>query len=436
MELFIAFGVFIAAMITAVITGYSMIIALLIGLAAFLAVGKYRGFTLKSMAEMSKKGVADSIVVIEVMLVIGALTSVWRASGTITIFVYYGMKIIMPPIFLIVTFVLACLLSYAIGTSFGIAGTVGVIFMALARSGGVNPVVAAGVIMSGIYFGDRCSPASSSANMVAGITDTKIYDNVKVMFKTALLPLIISLAVYSVISVLNPISHVDENMISSFEKEFVISPWAFVPALMMIALPLFKVGVLKAMAVSIASGIIVSCIVQKIDFLEVLKICVMGYEAEGNGIGEILNGGGIVSMIEIAGILIISGTYSGIFNGTGMLLSLQDKLGKACSKIGRFGVMVCMSIAISAIFCNQTIGTLMCCDLMKQPYLSGGGTKEELAIDMENSVILVACFIPWSIGCSVPLTLLGADFTSLPFAVFMYLVPLCYLFTKKKWFNN
>lgn len=436
MELFIAFGVFIAAMITAVITGYSMIIALLIGLVAFLAVGKYRGFTLKSMAEMSKKGVADSIVVIEVMLVIGALTAVWRASGTITIFVYYGMKIIMPPIFLIVTFVLACLLSYAIGTSFGIAGTVGVIFMALARSGGVNPVVAAGVIMSGIYFGDRCSPASSSANMVAGITDTKIYDNVKVMFKTALLPLIISLAVYSVISVLNPISHVDENMISSFEKEFVISPWAFVPALMMIALPLFKVGVLKAMAVSIASGIIVSCIVQKIDFLEVLKICVMGYEAEENGIGEILNGGGIVSMIEIAGILIISGTYSGIFNGTGMLLSLQDKLGKACSKIGRFGVMVCMSIAISAIFCNQTIGTLMCCDLMKQPYLSGGGTKEELAIDMENSVILVACFIPWSIGCSVPLTLLGADFTSLPFAVFMYLVPLCYLFTKKKWFNN
>ena len=436
MELFIAFGVFIAAMITAVVTGYSMIIALLIGLAAFLAVGKYRGFTLKSMAEMSKKGIVDSIVVIEVMLVIGALTAVWRASGTITIFVYYGMKIIMPPIFLIVTFVLACLLSYAIGTSFGIAGTVGVIFMALARSGGVDPVVAAGVIMSGIYFGDRCSPASSSANMVAGVTETKIYDNVKVMFKTALLPLIISLVIYSVLSVLNPISHVDKDMVSSFENEFVISPWAFVPAVIMIALPLFKVGVLKAMAASIASGILVACIVQKMAITEVLKICFVGYKADGGGIGAILNGGGIVSMVEIVGILIISGTYSGIFNGTGMLLSLQDKLGKACSKIGRFGVMVCMSIGISAIFCNQTIGTLMCCDLMKQPYLDGGGTKEELAIDMENSVILIACFISWSIGCSVPLALLGADFTSLPFAVFMYLVPICYLFTKKKWFNN
>ena len=96
----------------------------------------------------------------------------------------------------------------------------------------------------------------------------------------------------------------------------------------------------------------------------------------------------------------------------------------------------CMSIGISAIFCNQTIGTLMCCDLMKQPYIDGGGTLEELAIDMENSVILIACFIPWSIGCSVPLALLGADFTSLPFAVYMYAVPICYLFTKKKWFKN
>ena len=436
MELFIAFGIFIASMLTAVITGYSMILPLLIGLAAFMTVGKLRGFSLKSMGEMSKKGILDSIVVIKVMLIIGILTAVWRVSGTITVFVYYGMKVIMPPIFLIVTFALCCLLSYAIGTSFGIAGTVGVIFIALARSGGVDPVIAAGVIMSGIYFGDRCSPVSSSANMVAGITDPRIYDNVKIMFKTAMLPLVISFAAYTALSVMNPISHVDEQMIANFEEEFAISAWAFVPAVIMIALPLLKVGVIKAMTASIASGILVALLVQKASVAQVAKICVFGYEADGEGIGAILNGGGLVSMMEIVGILIISSTYSGIFNGTGILLSLQEKLSKACTKIGRFGVMVCMSIGIAAIFCNQTIGTLMCCDLMKQPYLDGGGTKEELAVDMENSVILIACFIPWSIGCSVPLALLGADFTSLPFAIYMYAVPICYLFTKKKWFNN
>ena len=436
MELFIAFGIFIASMLTAVITGYSMILPLLVGLAAFMAVGKIRGFSLVSMAEMSKKGILDSIVVIKVMLVIGILTAVWRVSGTITVFVYYGMKVIMPPIFLIVTFALCCLLSYAIGTSFGIAGTVGVIFIALARSGGVDPVIAAGVIMSGVYFGDRCSPVSSSANMVAGITDTKIYDNVKIMFRTAMLPLVIAFMAYAVLSVTNPISHVDEQMIRDFQNEFNISVWAFIPAVIMIALPLLKVGVIKAMTASIISGVLVACLVQKTAVIKVAEICILGYESESQGIGAILNGGGLVSMIEIVVILIISSTYSGIFNGTGILLSLQDKLAKACTKIGRFAVMVCMSIGISAIFCNQTIGTLMCCDLMKQPYIDGGGTLEELAIDMENSVILIACFIPWSIGCSVPLALLGADFTSLPFAVYMYAVPSCYLFTKKKWFKN
>lgn len=436
MELFIAFGIFVAAMVTAVITGYSMIISLLVGLAAFLAVGKIRGFTLASMAQMSRKGISESLVVIKVMLVIGMLTAVWRASGTITVFVYYGMKVIMPPIFLIVTFALCCLLSYAIGTSFGIAGTVGVIFIALARSGGVDPVIAAGVIMSGVYFGDRCSPVSSSANMVAGITGTEIYDNVKIMLRTGMIPFIITMVVYVVLSVLNPISHVDSGMISDFENEFVISFWSFVPAIVMIALPLMKVGVIKAMTASIACGILVAWLVQGIPIVDIIKICVVGYESPSKGIGVILNGGGLISMLEIVGILIISSTYSGIFNGTGILMSLQDRLSKACSRIGRFAVMVMMSIGIAAIFCNQTIGTLMCCDLMKKPYLDGGGTESELAIDMENSVILIACFIPWSIGCSVPLALLGADFTSLPFAVFMYAVPICYLFTKKRWFNN
>ena len=108
-----------------------------------------------------------------------------------------------------------------------------------------------------------------------------------------------------------------------------------------------------------------------------------------------------------------------------------------------------MSIGTAAVFCNQTIATLMCCDLLKKPYLEGIRTAEdsadaadaavsvsmtELAIDMENSVILIACFIPWSIGCSVPLSFFGADFHSLPFAVYMYTVPIFWLLTKKRWF--
>ena len=436
MELYIAFIVFIVSMLVAIITDHSMVLALFVGLVAFLTVGKMRGYTLKSMFKMSVDANKNSLVVIKVMLIIGMLTAAWRVSGTITIFVYYGMKVIIPPMFLIVTFLLCCILSYAIGTSFGVCGTVGIIFMALARSGGVNPILTAGVIMSGIYFGDRCSPVSSSANMVAGITNTKIYDNVKIMIKTGALPFAISLVIYIILSITNPITSVDQSMVQTFENEFNLSIWSFLPAVLVIGMPLIKIGVVKAMTASILSAIIVAWLVQGVDLTSILRICIFGYESASSGLGAILNGGGLVSMLEIVVILIISSSYSGIFSGTKMLDSLQEKLGKACNVAGRFAIMVAMSIAMASIFCNQTIGTLMCADLMRKPYIDGGGDNTELAIDLENSVILIACFIPWSIGCSVPLLMLGVDFKALPFAVFMYLVPICYLFTKKKWFKN
>lgn len=436
MDLLIAFLIFIAVMVSAIIFDFSMIIALLVGLAAFMAVGKHRGASIGDMAKMSIEGNKSSFIVIEVMCIIGFVTATWRVSGTITVFVYYGMRIITPSLFLIITFLLAALLSYALGTSFGVAGTVGVIFMTLARSGGVDPVLTAGVLMSGVYFGDRGSPVSSSANMVASVSETQIYDNVKQMMRTAVLPFLLALAVYAVLSFRNPISHVDAELVEAFESEFILSAWAFIPAVFMLILPLLKLGVITAMGASIVSGILVACLVQGVPLIEVLKICIMGYSAEGDGLAAILNGGGLVSMLEIVGILIISSCYSGIFSGTGMLDGMQEKLNVMCGRFGRYAVMLCISFMSAMIFCNQTIATLICADLLKKPYLDGGGSKEEMAIDMENSVILISCMIPWCIGCSVPLSFFGVGPECLPYAVYMYAVPITYFFTKKRWYSN
>ncbi len=436
MELFIAFMLFMATVIGALIFDYTLVIAMLVGLIAFGVVGLRMGSSFKELCRMGIDGNRDSMIVIYVMLIIGFLTASWRVSGTVTIFVYYGMKIITPPLFLIIAFLLACLLSYALGTSFGVAGTVGVIFMTLARSGGVDPILTAGVLMSGIYFGDRGSPVSSSANMVAAVTGTKILDNVKVMMHTAVIPLALTTIIYIVISIMNPITHVDSELLQTFESEFTLSLWAFVPAILMLVLPLMKVSVLVSMACSIVIAVLVAWLVQGVPILEVLKMCIFGYESSGDGLGTLLNGGGMVSMLEIVVILLISCCYSGIFNGTGMLDKLQEKLANACTRFGRFTMMILISIGSAACFCNQTIATLMCSDLLKKPYLDEGGTRQELAIDMENSVILIGCMIPWSIGCSVPLGFFDVGPSAVLYAFYMWLVPICYWFTKKRWYKE
>jgi len=297
-------------------------------------------------------------------------------------------------------------------------------------------VITAGVVMSGVYFGDRGSPVSSSANMVAGVTQTDIYDNVKRMMKSGLLPLVLVLAVYAVLSVTHPLKAIDEAFIAEFESTFTLSLWSFLPAVLMLLLPLFKVKVLHAMAFSILSGIIIAWKVEGMHVLEILKICVFGYHPTGSELVELLDGGGLVSMLQIILILLLSCAYSGIFKGTKMLDGFQDNLGIICRKIGRFPAMVLMSIGLASVFCNQTISTLMCASLMEKPYLDGEGTREELALDIENSVILIACFIPWSLGWSVPTSFFGVGAEAMPYACYMYMVPLCWLLTKKYFVKN
>lgn len=436
MGLLIAFLIFIGCMIAALVMDISLILPLLVGLVLFTALGLRKGFPLKQLAVWSWGSIRDSLVVIEVMAIIGFITAAWRVSGTITVFVYYGMKVIVPPLFLLITYLLSALLSYAIGTSFGVAGTLGVIFMALARSGGVDPVLTAGVLLSGIYFGDRASPVSSSANMVAGVTKTEIFDNVRLMMKSGLLPLLLTAAVYTALSLTHPISHVDPQILAAFEKEFSLSLWAFIPAVIMLALPLLKVGVILSISLSIVSAVLVAWLVQGVPLPEVIQVCFLGYHSSGAGLGAILDGGGLVSMLEIVGILIISCAYSGIFSGTDMLREVQSHLIKGCDRFGRYAVTLLVGVATSVIFCNQTIATLMSNDLMTKPYLETGGTRQELAIDMENTLIVMVGLIPWCIACSVPLTFFGVGIEAIPYACYLYLVPLCYFFTKRRWFEN
>ena len=90
MALIIAFLVFVVSMISCLVLGQSILIALVIGLFAFVVVGCTKGFSPGKVFTMAWHGVRDSLVVLEIMFMIGFITAIWRASGTITFFVYYG----------------------------------------------------------------------------------------------------------------------------------------------------------------------------------------------------------------------------------------------------------------------------------------------------------------------------------------------------------
>ena len=162
--------IFILGLIACISIGLSIIYALIFGVLLFSLYAKLKGFSCKAIGSMLISGPRKVKNIIIVMLCIGCLTAVWRICGTIPYIVYYSAGFIQPEIFIFCAFVLCSLLSFLTGSSFATAGTIGTICMMLGNAAGIPRMPLAGAIMSGCYFGDRCSPMSSSALLVAEVT--------------------------------------------------------------------------------------------------------------------------------------------------------------------------------------------------------------------------------------------------------------------------
>ena len=432
MDMAVSLGLFTAAMLGCVFFDLSTIYGLSAGYVIFALAALRRKCTLKRLISVSASGIKDVLVVIKILLIIGALTATWRMSGTIVYFVYYGVRLITPRLFVISAFLLTCVISYALGTSFGVSATVGVILMAIAVSGGVNPALAAGAIFSGVYFGDRGSPVASSANVVAAMTGTDIYGNVKLMHKTAAAPFIMTCIIYAALSISNPIGIMSTDMLSAIEKDFNLSHLLICPVIIMLVLPLFKVSISSTCTLSIAAAGAVSIFIQNDSLPAFIKTCLFGYTPGSSALGSMLQGGGIFSMAEVIVILIISCTYSKIFEDTGMMSGISAGIGRFISRFGRFPACFLFGTAAVCVFCNQTIASIVAATMLKEAYTKSGGTMRELAIDLENSVILTAGIVPWSIASSAPLNFMGADSSAIPYAFLLFLIPLWYAATKKK----
>lgn len=431
MDLLIALIVFVFAMVGSLMLNASMIFPLLIGFCVFSGLAVKNGWTIRKVLSFAAGSFRESFIVIGNLLIIGCLTGIWRVCGTIAYFVTLGVSLIPPGLFLLAAFLLAAAMSYAIGTSFGVTATAGVILMAIARAGGVNPVMAAGAILSGVYVGDRGSPAASSAVLVSVLTGTDMRRNVRIMLKTSVVPFLICCALYGALSACFPPTSIDDGISRLLSEEFVLGWYCLIPAVLMIALPFLGLKVKMAMLVSLLSALAVSVFSQGDGVVDCLRAMVLGYRAENGALNDMLSGGGVASMLEVSAILLISGTYGGIFRGTGMLKPVNDGIRRWSERIGRFPTMILLGAGACGLFCNQTIGAIMQNQLSAALYGDSEKERYEKMSDMENSVILVAGLVPWCIASSVPLGMLGANARSIPAALYLWMVPLARLIALK-----
>ena len=174
----IVLGIFAAIFFICILTGSELLYALGAGFFLFVGYGLYKKYSLSDVLSMAWKGVMSVRTIFIVFMLIGMLTGVWRASGTIAYIITLASDFIEPSIFILIAFLLNCAVSFLLGTSFGTSATMGVITMSIGMTIGMPPAMVGGAILAGVYFGDRMSPVSTSALLVSVLTEVDLYTNI------------------------------------------------------------------------------------------------------------------------------------------------------------------------------------------------------------------------------------------------------------------
>ena len=143
-----------------------------------------------------------------------------------------------------------------------------------------------------------------------------------------------------------------------------------------------------------------------------------------------MNGGGVTSMLKVAGIVCLSSSYSGIFRKTGLLDGLKHAIAIFSAKTTAYTAALVTSIVSGIIACNQSLTILLTDQLCRDLT----GNTSDFANDLEDTAVVIAPLVPWSIACAVPLASAGAPVSAVLCAYYLYLLPLwrlgCSLFRR------
>lgn len=414
---------FCCVLVGCIILHGSLVAALAVGLFIFLSYGKAKGHSLRALCGMCLSGVRSARNILINVLLIGILTALWRASGAIPVIVSWASRLIRPSDYLLMTFLLCGAISTLTGTALGSAATMGVICATMGRSLGIDGSLIGGAVLSGIFVGDRCSPVSTSALLVAELTGTDIYDNIRRMLRTAFFPALAAAFLYAVLGHRYAGAGEIPDLGSVFAAEFRLLPVCVLPALTILVLSALRVPVKRAMLCSIAVSLPLALFVQHIAPASLARMAVFGFAAGDARAAELIDGGGILSMLRVFCIVCLSSAYAGIFRKTGLLDGETRLLRRLAARTNPYAAALVTSLPASMIACNQTLTVMLTHQLCSGFYED----RKALAIDLEDSAIIVAPLIPWSIAGGAPLSAIGAPHSALLFAFYLYLLPLARL---------
>ena len=136
-------------------------------------------------------------------------------------------------------------------------------------------------------------------------------------------------------------------------------------------------------------------------------------------------------MAKACCIVMSTSLLAGILEGIDAFSGLTPRLSALSDRIGLFPTYMLVSLLTAMCFCNQSVVIVMGEQLMGQHYRRAALSPQTHAMDIANSGVLIAGLVPWSIAVAIPLAMMDVGSSAIFYAALLYLIPLCYLFTRR-----
>src|SRR5690554_3273053 len=144
-------------------------------------------------------GVALAVVPIFILLSVGALIGTWILSGTVPVLIVYGMELMHPSYFYLAACLICAIVALSIGSSWTVAGTLGVALVGIAQGMDMSLPVTAGAVISGAYFGDKMSPMSDTTIISPAAAGAELFAHIRHLTWTTFPSMAIALAGFTVV---------------------------------------------------------------------------------------------------------------------------------------------------------------------------------------------------------------------------------------------
>ncbi|MEC8956721.1 MAG: Na+/H+ antiporter NhaC [Pseudomonadota bacterium] len=421
-------------------------IALIIcaGIAAIVAIKN--GHAWQSILDSIVKSISTAMGALLIFLCVGALIGTWLLSGTVPTLIDYGLELLNPKIFYPAACLICAIAALATGSSWTVAGTLGVALIAVSIGLNLSPEIAAGAIISGSYFGDKMSPLSDTTNLAPAITGTDLFTHIRHMVWTTTPSFILALIIFMLLG-FGVTAEAEDATIKLFNETlanaFNITPLALVPLVAVFAMAIRKVPALPTILSGALLGGVVAFFLQPEvvmsfsdssdlpPFFSMLKgiwlALATGY-VSSTGVEEIdslLSRGGMESMLVTMWLVISAMSFGAVLERAGMLKRIITSTLKAAKTTGSLIMRVILScISINIVCADQYISIVLAGKMFKAEFKKRNLHAKNLSRVIEDSGTLTSPLVPWTTcGAYMAATLGVATFAYLPFAFFNLINP-------------